>query len=76
MKIYYLLYLLSYVEAMMMCKKTFSCTNCGTPFDAYPPDDVRTVATRSQDDYKDNIRIDYRCEKCKSVNQIYWGTLE
>jgi len=57
----------------MSQKKTFSCIKCGHPFDAYPPDDIHTVATRREGDYRDHIKIDYKCKNCGEVNTIYWG---
>jgi len=53
--------------------KRFSCLKCGTPFDAYPPDDRHDTATRNEKDYEDNIKVDYRCKECGHINTIYWG---
>jgi len=53
--------------------KKFSCLNCGTPFEAYPPDDLHDKATRKKGFYKDNIKVNYICKKCKNVNTLYWG---
>ena len=53
-------------------KKTFSCLKCGTPFDAYPPDEVYTIARREES--KDAIKIEYKCKRpgCRHKNAIYW----
>ena len=53
--------------------KKFSCLKCGTPFDAYPPDDRHDIATRNEKDYEDHIKVDYRCKECSTINTIYWG---
>jgi len=55
--------------------KKFSCLYCGTPFDAYPPDDRHNVATRDEKDYEDHIKVDYKCkgQGCGKINTIYWG---
>ena len=55
--------------------KKFSCLYCGTPFDAYPPDDRHYKASRNKKDYKDFIQVDYKCrgEVCGKINTIYWG---
>jgi rubredoxin len=53
--------------------KRFSCLKCGTPYDAYPPDDRHNIATVNEKDYEDHIKVDYRCEKCGNINTIYWG---
>jgi rubredoxin len=56
-------------------KRNYSCTKCGCVFEAYPPDDRHTVATRSESDYKDNVKVDYKCKgkDCGATNTIYWG---
>ena len=54
-------------------KRTYSCTKCGRTFEAYPPDDRHTIATRSENDYKDNVKVDYKCVDCETINTIYWG---
>jgi DNA-directed RNA polymerase subunit RPC12/RpoP len=53
--------------------KKYSCLNCGTPFDAYPPDDLHRWASRDPNHYKDNIKVTYLCKECKNENVIYWG---
>lgn len=56
--------------------KIYSCVNCGSSFQAYPPDDLHTVASRNKDSHKDNIVVNYRCKDCKRNNTIYWGVRE
>ncbi len=55
--------------------KKYSCVYCGTPFDAYPPDDKHDFATRNEKDYEDHIKVDYKCKAndCGKINTIYWG---
>jgi DNA-directed RNA polymerase subunit RPC12/RpoP len=53
--------------------KTYSCLKCGAPFEAYPPDDRHTIATRNEKDFEDHIKVDYRCKECDNTNTIYWG---
>jgi len=54
-------------------KKTFSCLQCGTAFDAYPPDDLHDIATRDENAYENNIKIPYKCKVCGKENFIFWG---
>jgi len=53
--------------------KKFSCLKCGAPFISYPPDDIHDTASLKQDEVKDPIKIEYRCEKCGNINVLYWG---
>jgi DNA-directed RNA polymerase subunit RPC12/RpoP len=53
--------------------KKYSCIECGSPFDAYPPDDRHDRATRNEGDYKDHIKVNYRCKDCGHTNVIFWG---
>jgi len=53
--------------------KKYSCLNCGTPFEVYPPDDLHDIATRNETDFKDHIKINYKCTECNEINTIYWG---
>lgn len=53
--------------------KKYSCLKCGSPFDAYPPDDSHDTATRDPNKYEDQIKVDYRCKDCGYVNTIYWA---
>jgi rubredoxin len=56
-------------------QRTYSCTKCGSVFEAYPPDDRHIIATRSEKDYEDNLKVDYKCREkdCGAINTIYWG---
>lgn len=56
--------------------RKFSCLHCGTPFEAYPPDDRHTRATRNKKDYEDHIKVDYKCKDCGKFNTIYWGRIK
>ena len=56
--------------------KRFSCLKCGTPFEVYPPDDLHDIATRKETDFKDNIKVDYKCNACGNINTIFWGHSE
>jgi len=55
-------------------KRTFSCPECGNPYDAYPPDDIHDTA--SLDDPGDNAtsvkKIVHDCLECKHPIEIYW----
>jgi DNA-directed RNA polymerase subunit RPC12/RpoP len=53
--------------------KRFSCLKCGTPFEAYPPDDRHGSATRNEKEYEDHTKVDYRCKECGNINTMYWG---
>jgi len=54
-------------------ERKYACIKCGNPFEAYPPDDRHDIATRSEKDYKDSIKVEYQCPKCQEKNAIYWG---
>ena len=56
--------------------KAFSCKSCGGLYDAFPPDDVHTIATISPPERKliDSglvIEIPYICD-CGRENVLYW----
>jgi hypothetical protein len=53
--------------------RRFSCTNCGTPLEAYPPDEEHRMATRTPDKYADSVKVEHRCGQCGHANIIYWG---
>lgn len=52
--------------------KKYSCIHCGSPFDAYPPDDIHVIATRDEIKSKDVIKVDHKCVNCNELNTIYW----
>jgi predicted RNA-binding Zn-ribbon protein involved in translation (DUF1610 family) len=53
--------------------KKFSCTKCGTPYEAYPPDDKHRFATMvGKEANKDHIIVKYTCKNCGNSNIIYW----
>jgi len=60
------------VSASQESKRTYACTNCGHPFDAYPPDDGHTIVMLEPCDKGDSIKIAYECENCHGQNVRYW----
>jgi hypothetical protein len=53
--------------------KKFSCTKCGIPYEAHPPDDKHSYATMvAEEAKKDHIIVKYTCKSCGTVNTIYW----
>ena len=60
-------------------KRKFACLQCGTPYEAYPPDDVHTKASSTeckecgQEHYDDKeIKVNYECDNCSKLNTIFW----
>lgn len=53
--------------------KRFSCPKCGASYVGYPPDDYHQIASIKQSEVGDPIKVEYRCEKCRSTNVLYWG---
>ena len=52
-------------------KKTFSCKECGKPFEAYPPDDIHTTVSLTKTD--DCVERTYECSnKEPHKNTVYW----
>ena len=52
--------------------RNFSCVNCGTPYEAYPPNDENNIAKQTPCDRGDSIEIKYECDNCNHINSIYW----
>ena len=53
--------------------KKFSCTKCGVPYEAHPPDDKHIIATGvGEEAKKDHIIVKYTCKNCGNINTIYW----
>jgi len=52
--------------------RKFACVNCGTPYEAYPPNDLYNIALPNGCEEGDSIRIKYDCENCHQPNSIYW----
>jgi len=55
-------------------KRTFSCPECGNPYDAYPPDDRHTTASLEKPEEAEGsvIPITHDCLVCKTPITIYW----
>jgi hypothetical protein len=56
-------------------QRIFSCPECGTPYVAFPPDDLHDTAAvkePSKNDAWDVIKIIHDCEKCLTPITIYW----
>jgi hypothetical protein len=53
--------------------KMFGCTKCGSPFPAYPPDDVHCVASRNSSSFLETIEASYVCASCNEATTLYWG---
>jgi len=56
--------------------KRFSCTECGTPFEAYPPDDLHpTASLESPKEAEGNVvKMTYDCQNpdCRHPTVLYW----
>ena len=53
--------------------KNFSCTKCGVPYEAPPPDDKHIIATLVKEEAKkDHIIVKYICKNCGNTNIMYW----
>ena len=58
-------------------KRRFACTQCGMPYEAYPPDDVHTRASTDHclecpDDFPNETPVNYECDNCHKRNEIFW----
>jgi rubredoxin len=49
------------------------CLFCGATFEATPPDKVHDYAASAPEAFKDGIRVELECPKCKGINVLYWG---
>jgi hypothetical protein len=56
--------------------KKFSCVHCGTPFEAYPPDDEYPVASSEKPEASElaGIVIEkiHDCKNCLQPTTLYW----
>ena len=53
--------------------RKFSCTKCGVPYEAHPPDDNHIIATMAKEEAKkDYIIVKNICKNCGNTNIIYW----
>lgn len=53
--------------------RTYGCAKCGTPFTAYPPDDIHTTSSRESSSFLETIETSLACTKCNEVARLYWG---
>jgi hypothetical protein len=53
--------------------RMFGCLKCGSPFFAYPPDDMHKLASRNNSSFSETVQVKYVCAKCKEINGLYWG---
>jgi hypothetical protein len=53
--------------------RTYGCAKCGTPFAAYPPDDVHTTSSRQSSSFLETIETSFVCGVCNEVTRLYWG---
>jgi DNA-directed RNA polymerase subunit RPC12/RpoP len=55
-------------------KRVFSCPECGTQYDAYPPDDHHRTAVLEPptDAVGSVIKVVYDCKQCKHPITLYW----
>jgi hypothetical protein len=54
--------------------RTYGCAKCGTPFTAYPPDDVHKTSSRESSSFLEAIETIHLCTKCNETTRLYWGT--
>ena len=53
--------------------RTYGCAKCGTPFTAYPPDDVHKTSSRESSSFLERVETLHPCSKCNEVTRLYWG---
>lgn len=53
--------------------RTYGCAKCGTPFTAYPPDDIHTTSSRQSSSFLETIETSLACSKCNELARLYWG---
>lgn len=54
--------------------KKLSCTNCGSQYSLFPPDDVHPIAKLTKCEEGDSIEITYECDNCHHPNTIHWDS--
>ena len=57
----------------MLQPRTYGCAKCGTPFAAYPPDDVHIMSSRQSSSFLETIDTSFVCGVCNEVTRLYWG---
>jgi DNA-directed RNA polymerase subunit RPC12/RpoP len=55
--------------------KYFSCQECGTRIEAFPPDDFHPMISTDPDEVDDPVKIKYKCTNCHE-NVRYWGKMK
>lgn len=58
-------------------ERIYSCPECGTPYYAYPPDDIHTTASLDEpkpEDAESVKKVIHDCdnERCSHPIEIYW----
>ena len=53
--------------------RTYGCGKCGTPFTAYPPDDVHNISSRESSSFLETVETLHPCSKCDEATRLYWG---
>jgi DNA-directed RNA polymerase subunit RPC12/RpoP len=53
--------------------RIYGCAKCGTPFTAYPPDDIHTTSSRQSSSFLETVETSLACPKCNEVTRLYWG---
>jgi hypothetical protein len=53
--------------------RTYGCAKCGTPFAAYPPDDIHIRSSRQSSSFLETIETSFVCGVCNEVTRLYWG---
>ncbi len=54
--------------------KKFACLECGTPYDAHPPDDGHNTALLEPCKSGDSVEVKYMCTRCSHKNIIHWDS--
>lgn len=53
--------------------RTYGCSKCGTPFMAYPPDDVHNTSSRESSSFLEKVETIHPCSECNEMTRLYWG---
>jgi hypothetical protein len=59
--------------ATVLQPRTYGCAKCGTPFTAYPPDDIHITSSRQSSSFLETIETSFVCGVCNEVTRLYWG---
>ena len=63
-----------YLNESKKSKKTyggqFSCTQCGSKLEVFTPDDIHTIASRTESN--NSVLVKNVCKNCSIENAIYW----